>query len=56
MAGTLKEKINKKSLDQMAKNLLNCSPRSLEDVIQFLDTDSSEYLILKMEEFRSKKS
>ena len=45
---------NNKSLDQMARNLLRCSDRSLQDVINFLDEESKEYLLKKMDLIREK--
>lgn len=45
---------DKNSLNQMAKNLTKCSKRSLEDVLLFLSEEDKAYLILKMQEFKSK--
>lgn len=42
----------KKSLEQMAKNLLKSHPRTVDDVLNFLDDSSREFLLEKMEYFK----
>lgn len=45
-------KVNKKQLDQMAKNLNKCCKRSLDDVLNTLSKEDCDYLVLKMEYFK----
>jgi len=45
-------KQNKESLEQMAKNLCNCSKKTLDDVLLFLDEESREFLISRMSELK----
>ena len=44
--------MKKKLLDQIAKNLLVCCKRSVDEVIQSLDKDQADYLLNKIEELR----
>lgn len=46
----------KESLEQMARNLCKCSPRTLQDVLLHLDEESKNFLISKMKEIQSSES
>jgi hypothetical protein len=37
-----------KRLDQIAKNLLVCSEKTIEDVLRFMDEEDRNYIVEKM--------
>ena len=39
-------------LDIMARNLIVCSEKTLNDVLDSLKEEDKEYMLIKMEEFR----